>query len=332
MAHLATDALTLADWATRQDPNGKTAKIAELLAQKNDVINDVPFVEGNLPTGHKTTVRTGLPTVYWRLVNKGVATSKSTTAQITESIGMLEARSEVDVDLATLSGDLAGLRLSEAQPFLSSMAQEMASTMFYGNSSTDPEEFNGLSLRYAYTDDENGVNIIDAAGSGSDNSSIWLVYWGEETCHGIYPKGSQAGLLHEDLGIGDAFDASNNRFRAYMDRWQWKCGLVVRDWRYVARVANIDISELVAETGADLIEKMNDATFVIPDEKMGKPVWYMNRTVLKYLTRQRTDKVTAGGGVTVSNVDGVGPQYSFGGIPIHICDALTVAEGHVTTA
>ncbi|MBA1687288.1 hypothetical protein G9H12_27730, partial [Escherichia coli] len=81
---------TLADWGKRVDPNGKVDKIIELLNQTNPILQDMPFVEGNLPTGHRTTIRSGLPSATWRLLNYGVQPSKSTTVQVTDSIGMLE--------------------------------------------------------------------------------------------------------------------------------------------------------------------------------------------------------------------------------------------------
>jgi hypothetical protein len=97
---LGTGNLSLADWAKRLDPDGKVPTIVELLSQSNEVLLDMQWREGNLPTGHRTTVRTGLPAVAWRLLNQGVTPSKSTTAQIDEQCGMLEAWSEVDKDLA----------------------------------------------------------------------------------------------------------------------------------------------------------------------------------------------------------------------------------------
>src|SRR5882724_4062119 len=202
MATLSTGALTLADWAKRLDPNGKTPTVVELLAQTNEVLDDMLFQEGNLPTGHRTTVRTGLPTVAWRLLNQGVAPSKSTTAQIDEQAGMLEAWSEVDVDLAKLNGNIKQFRLSEASAFIEAMNQEMAQTLFYGNAGTAPEEFTGLSTRYSnISGATNGSHVISGGGSGSDNSSVWLVVWGDNSIHGIFPKGSKAGLVHEDFGI-----------------------------------------------------------------------------------------------------------------------------------
>ena len=136
MAVLSSNALTLIDWAKRKDPDGKTSSIVELLMQTNEILDDMLWVEGNLPTGHRTTVRTGLPTVAWKLLNQGVQPSKSTTAQIDEAVGIMEAWCEVDVDIAMLNGNTASFRLSEAQAFIEAMNQEMASTLIYASSLT----------------------------------------------------------------------------------------------------------------------------------------------------------------------------------------------------
>ena len=102
MATVGNTVLTLTDWAKRLDPDGRVAAVVELLSNTNEILDDMLWKEGNLPVGHRDTVRTGLPSVYWRRINEGVATSKSTTAQIDSQCGMLEAWSEVDKDLALL--------------------------------------------------------------------------------------------------------------------------------------------------------------------------------------------------------------------------------------
>ena len=333
MAVLSGNALTLVDFAKRLDPDGKTPMIAELLAQNNEILTDMLFMEGNLPTGHRTTVRTGLPTVYWRLINQGVQPSKSTTAQVDEGIGMLESYSEVDRDLAELNGNVSSFRLSEAQAFIEAMNQEMASTFFYGNSGLDPEEFNGMSVRYNDLSADNAQNIIVGGGSGADNSSIWLCTWGSNTLHGIFPKGSKAGLQHEDLGLTTVeatAGIAGSRMRAYLDHWQWKSGVALKDWRYTVRIPNIDISALVADvSAADLVELMIKATHRIPNlSNGGKACFYMNRSVFQYLDIQRRSDVASGGSLSYDVVDGK-RVASFRGIPIRICDALTEAEALV---
>lgn len=335
MSTLNATVLSLLDHAKRRDPSGKTAAIVELLSQTNTILQDALWKECNDGTSELTTVRTGLPAVAWRLLNGGVAVSKSTTAQIREATGMLEAYSEVDCALAQLNGDIGAFRLSEANAFLEAMNQEAAQTIFYGNSGVAPEEFTGLSARYSSTTAGNGSNIIlGPSGSGGDNSSIWLVGWGANTFHGIFPKGSSAGLMHRDLGEVTIESAggigTGTRMQAYRDHFKWNMGVALRDWRYSVRIANIDISALVAKaSAADLTECMIRAIHRIPNIGMCNPVFYMNRTVFEYLDIQRRDDIGSGGGFTYENVDGKSVP-SFRGIPVRKCDALTEAESAVS--
>lgn len=339
MATLGTGVYTLGDHAKRRDPQGgKTSRIVEILSQQNEILTDMMWKEGNLPTGERTTIRTGLPTVYWSLMNQGVPKSSSTTAQVDENCAILSARSEVDVRIASIGDDVAGARLSEATAFLEAMNQEMSSTIFYG-SNANPEEFVGLANRYSSLSAANGQNILDAGGTGSDMSSVWLVGWGANSCHGIFPKGSMAGVSHRDLGEGDAFDSSNNRYRAYMDLWEWKAGLVVKDWRYAVRIANIDTSELAGLSGA---QEITDATSVIrmmsraidrlPMLNGVTPVFYANRTILSLLRvlalANSTSAVTIEAGL--NQFGKTIHETKFLGIPVRLVDALTITETQIS--
>ena len=332
MATLATNALTLADWAKRRDPDDRVSTIVELLNQSNEILTDMLWIEGNLPTGHRTTVRTGLPEVAWRKLNYGVAQSKSTTVQVDDATGMLEAFGQVDKDLAELNGNTAQFRLSENMAFLEAMNQEMASTLIYGNSSTEPEAFTGLAPRFStISGAANGQNILSAGGS-TNLTSVWLVGWGDNTIHGIYPKGSTAGLQHVDLGLDTVTDAAGGKYRAYQDHYQWKCGISLRDWRYVTRIANIDTAALAAQTGTqaatagtELIKLMSRAIDRIPSFGMCRPVFYMNRTVFSLL-RVMALQNSAGALSIEAALDQFGNPISgnmrFMGIPIRRVDCL----------
>lgn len=326
MAVKSTTALTLADWGKRVDPQGKIDKITELLSQTNAVLQDMPFVEGNLPTGHRTTVRSGLPSATWRLLNYGVQPSKSTTVQITDACGMLEAYSEVDKSLADLNGNTGEFRLSEDRAFLESMNQSMATTLFYGDTSVNPQQFMGLSSRYSSLSAGNAQNIIDAGGTGTDNASIWLVVWGENTVHGIFPKGQKAGLSHEDKGQQTLFDANGGKYEGYRSHYKWDNGLCLRDWRYVVRIANIDISDLDATTPVDIVKLMIKALHRIPNRGMGKPVFYMNRTLNEFLDIQSLSKASLA--LSVKETEG---EFwtTFRNVPIRETDALLETEARV---
>lgn len=330
MGTLSQYAPTLADLAKRTGPDGSIDPIAELLSNRHGIINDIKWIEGNLSTGHRTTIRTGLPTVAWVMINEGVQPTKSTTAQVDEACGIMESWSEVDERLVDLAKDKAAFRLSEAKPHIEAMAQEFASTLFYGTTAA-PEEFVGLNARYASLSANNADNVISGSGSGSDNSSIYLINHGEDTFHGIYPKETKAGLQHDDYGVETVettASVSGTRMRAYRERFQWKCGIALRDWRYVVRICNIDISNLVAESSAaDLIKLMIKATHRI-ESLEGNPVFYMNRTCFQQLDIQRFNAVE-GSGITWSNVEGQA-KPSFRGIRIEVTDALTETEATVS--
>ncbi len=330
MATLNTTNPTLADLATRLDPNGSVAQIIELLNQTNPVLEDMAWLEGNLPTGHKTTIRSGLPNGTWRKLNYGVQPEKSTTVQITDTCGMLESYAEVDKTLVNLNGNSAAFRLSEDRAFIEGMNQTMAETLFYGDSSTDPEKFTGLAARYSQKSGvENGDNVILGGGSGSDNTSIYLVVWGPNTVHGIYPKGSQAGLQSEDLGQQTLLDAAGGRYEGYRTHYKWDCGLTLRDWRYVVRIANIDVSELTknASAGADLVDLLVQAAEIPPNLAMGRPVFYANRTITSFLRRQIANKVSAN--LTLDSVAGK-KVLNFDGIPFKRTDVLLNTEAAIS--
>jgi hypothetical protein len=332
MSTLAVTHPTLLDITKRLDPQGKVDTIAEILNQTNEILDDMVWLEGNLPTGHRTTIRSGLPTPTWRKLYGGVQPTKSRTVQVTDATGMLEAYAEVDKALADLNGNSAAFRLSEDRAHLEGMNQEFASTLFYGNESTEPEAFTGFGARFNDQSAENGSNIITSAATpdGSDNTSIYLVVWGPNTVHGIYPKGSKAGLNMEDKGqvTIENVDGNGGRMEAYRTHYRWDCGLSVRDWRYVVRV-NLDQEDLVknAATGPDLIDLMTQAVEMIPSLSMGRPAFYMNRTLRSFLRRQIANKVAAST-LTIEQVAGKHVTM-FDGIPVRRCDAITNTEAGI---
>jgi hypothetical protein len=320
--------LTLSDWAKRLDPDGKVDKIVEILNETNEVLEDMLWMEGNLPTGHRSTIRTGLPTAYWRMLNQGVPNSKSRTKQIDDACGMIEVYAEVDKDLADLNGNTSSFRLSENRPFMESLNQTMATSVFYGNTETDPEQFMGLAPRFDSPTSEVGANMIDGEGTGSDNTSIWLICWGPDSVFGIYPKGSQAGIKMEDKGQVTLIDSGVGQYEGYRMHYQWKCGMTVRDWRYIVRICNIDVSELTnnAEAGADLIDLMTQA-IEIPPMLKGKAAWYGNKTIRQFLRRQIVNKSN----VHLSLDEVAGKKVvSFDGVPFRRCDKIVNTESAIT--
>lgn len=311
------------------NPGGKIDKIVELLGRTNEVLEDMVYVEGNLPTGHLSTIRTGLPEVAWRLLNYGVPNGKAQTAQVTDTCGMLEAYSEVDKRVAGLNGNTAEFRLSQDKAFVEAMNQAMASTLFYGDTRTNPERFLGLAPRFSDAlNAGNKEQLVNGGGSGSDNTSVWLVVWSPETVHGIYPKGTTAGIDHQNLGEVTLFDAAGNKFQGYRGHYEWHTGLVVADWRYVVRICNVDVSNLISGSGAaDLVNLMIEASEIIPSLRMGKAAWYCNRTVRTALRKQIIAKSNVN--LTWDSVAGK-RVLAFDEIPVRRCDAILSTEAAIS--
>lgn len=339
----------LVDWARRADPDGAIAVIAEMLSQCNEILKDMIFQEGNLPLGHKTTVRVGLPQGVWRAANQGVPSSKSLTAQFQDSIGELQDYSIVDKSLAELNGNVAKFRYSEDMAHVEGLSQQIASGVFYLNEATTPTAFTGFAPRYntvSTTTAKSAANVLDGGGTASANLSIWLVGWGDNTIFGIFPKGSQAGLVYEDKGdVVPAYDANGNRFEAYTSLFQHKIGLCVKDWRYGLRIANVDTTTagLQGVAPPDLFALMSRAVVRLPtasrrlsgitesdapdDPVPGiSPAWYVNRTGREFMDIQAIrDK-----NVLLSSKDYAGdPVMMFRDCPIRVVDALTNAEARV---
>ncbi|MCK4782571.1 MAG: hypothetical protein KAV87_02390 [Desulfobacteraceae bacterium] len=319
MAELGVLIFTLEEWAKRLDPKGKVDMIVEILAQTNEVLTDMMMMEGNLPTGHRTTIRTGLPAVTWRKLNYGVLQGKSTTVQVDDTVGMLEAYAEVDKDLADLNGNTAAFRLSEDQAFIEAMNQEMATAFFYHDSSLDPEKPMGMAPRYPYKD---GPNVVDFGGTGSDLTSIWFCVWGSQTLFGIFPKGSKVGLVMEDKGQVTIEDSNSRKYEGYRSHYQWKLGFVLKDWRYVVRCCNI---ESAASTN-NLIDKLSlliKAYNLIPNMNMGRTVMYCNRDMKTQFDTASYNKTSP---AIYTDDAGGKPVTKFMGIPIRKCDAILSTE------
>lgn len=332
MAALSAIHPTLLDVTKRLDPDGSIAIVGELLTQTNPILEDMAWIEGNLPTGHRTTIRTGLPTPTWRKLYGGVQPTKSTTAQVTDACGMLEAYAEVDKALADLNGNAPAFRLSEDRAHIEGMNQEFASTLIYGNEGSEPEAFTGFAPRYNDQSAANGDNIITSAATpdGNDNTSIWLIVWGANTVHGIYPKGSKGGLIITDKGqvTAENIDGSNGRAEIYRTHYRWDCGLCVRDWRYVVRI-NFDLENVIAAgtSGPVLNQLMSQALRRIPNLNMGKPVFYASRSALEMMDLQAMEKAN----MAFTTIEDAQGKFvtRFRGIPVKQCDAILNTEAGI---
>lgn len=330
MALLADTHPTLLDLTKRTDPNGEIDAVAEILKQHTPVFEDAVVLEANQTFGHRTTIRTGLGAAAFRKLNEGVAPTKSTTAQVTDTIGTILRYSEVDAMLVEPNANTARWIASEDMPAMAAIAQTAEATYFNGNEGSTPEAFNGFKVRYNNKTLANGENILLGSGTSTEPcSSIYLVGWGPQTCHLIYPKATQAGIVREFEGnvTSENFGGTGLRAPIYRTRYQLSTGLSVRDWRYAVRIGRIHTSDLNANASGNsdnLINLMVQAVDLLPETSTVRPVFYCSRTVMTFLRLQIENRI-ANSTLTYEMVGGK-REVMFQGIPVRRCDALAVAE------
>ena len=320
-----TNQLGLVELAKRKGPKGNLLAIAEVLAEDNEIIQDMTWVEANDTASHKSIKRASLPSGTWRKLNDGVGKEASETIEVVDTIGMLETWSEVDVDLVKMAPNPAKFRSDESLAFVEGLSQNLSDTAFYGNANVDTEQFTGLAPRLA---NASLPNVIDGGHSTANScTSIYLVQWGVTKTHMIYPKGSKSmGVSHTDMDIDRVSgQTANTTFRAYVDHYQVKAGLVVRDDRRIARIANINPT---AGATANIFDEDDLILLLNKMPKRGQGAMiYCNDTILTQMDINAKDKTNVN--YSTSNIWGV-PTMTFRGVPVRLCDSILNTEAVVS--
>ena len=318
--------LTLVDHA-KATHDGKVLQLAEVLAEDNEIIEDMRFIECNDGSNHISSQRTGLPTIAWRELNKGIQPSKSTRTKNTDSTGIMEAFSDVDEDLYEMDGNGNNLRLTEDIAFTEALNQEMAEVLFYGDTNIDDKKFLGLTPRYSDPSAPCGENIIDGGGIGLLNSSLWLLGWGDNQISGLFPRGSKAGLQVNNKGKEKIIDDEGGEYYAYRTQFKWKPGLMVKNWQYGGRLCNVDMEKLGTDEGCDLVRKMIELSERVKKNGGVKMAWYCHPRIRTYLRLQMLAKNNVN--LTFETIEGK-VVAMFDGIPIRAVEKLSRKEAAVT--
>lgn len=341
MATLVQTMLSMADAYKRTDGMGNIADIIEVMNNTSqDILTDFVLMECNQGTKHTHSIRTGLPTLAWGALYEGITQSKSSTQQVDDTTGFVEALSTVDQRLLDLYGEnRLAIRASESRPFIEAMAQELVTALFYHNPATNARLPKGLGARFGVKATSGAGNqIVDAGGTGSDNMSIWMVTWGADGVCGLYPKGTTAGIKQEDMGRQRVTDAAGNPYFVEEEKFTAHMGFAVKDWRMVSCVRNIDVSNLQAGT-VDLYNFMRKMYYkhhgrriqkVADQKNPGRTVIYANRDALEALDGLASNAGSSDNFVRLRTMEVEGKEVmGYRGIPIRETDALLNTEARV---
>ncbi|MNR28970.1 hypothetical protein D3C85_1463230 [compost metagenome] len=157
---------------------------------------------------------------------------------------------------------------------------------------------------------------------------MWLIAWGDTTVHGIFPKGSVGGLKVGDTKQETLSDAAGGRYEGFRTHYKWDAGLTVRDWRYVVRAANIDVTALKkdAASGADLVDILVQMLELLPNESTGTLRFYVPRVIRSYLRRQIVNHKNVF--LNMGEVAGK-KELMFDDVPVRRMDAILSTEARV---
>lgn len=312
---------TLGELAKRTN-NKQTLDIATNLAKLAPVIGDAYWKEANRLTDHVHTRAAALPSGTWRAVNEGVDPEAAQTLQITEPIGYLEDRSEIDELLIKLAPQPRQYRYDEDMLHLEGLAQTIETAFWYSVETTHPKKFDGIATRYA-TLSPTPDNVFNAGeDTANKGTSAYIIKWGPGSVFCIYPGGSKTmGIEKNDMGKELITTSGTTRLYMWVSQFIFNMGICVRDHRCIQRLANINGTSGEATNQVDenkLIEMYNN----IPGGHEGC-VMYVNKLVMTQLAIKAKDKPN----VFWPTKDAFGrPVINFWDIPIHTSEMIVNTE------
>ncbi|MDR1019144.1 MAG: hypothetical protein LBL73_00165 [Synergistaceae bacterium] len=324
--------ITLREAALLFGDKGEPNHLINLLSELSPLTEDLLWKPTNLDTEYKFRTVEGLPGVSYRSINEGVLPTRGTQKIVTESCSLMESVFEVDKELIDIAPDKAVYRMEQAAAHLESMTLKFSEEVWYGSRGSDIRSIQGLSERYSNLGGPAADYIIDAGGTGSDNASVWLIGHGDRTFHGIYPKNSKSGFEHVPGPKQDIVDPENGgTYEGYRDRFKWRVGIALPDYRQVGRICNIDVPALLTfgtsgDTSANLLLLVNRLTNRIHNLRNGRFAFYMNRDLKEQWENQILQKQNLA--LTIDAATGA-ITTAYKGIPIKVDDTLLSTEERV---
>jgi hypothetical protein len=316
--------LTLLDLAKR---NGNSAQVGliESLLKVNALAERMPFfnIQG---MSYQYGQRSGLPNVERRGFNDGIDDSKSTIVQKVSEAKIIGGRSVVDKLLA--EADPRGVnayRAEEDSGFGSAMFNQFATDVYYGNSTTDAKQFDGISKILSALSQETVINA-GGTGGGSVYSSIYAISFNDvmnnqgriRAASGFLGNGKN--ITPIDMGLEYALDKDSKKYLAYHTEFEFQPGFAVYDDRSVGRIANIDASNKPSITH---LNQLYTAMYPFFPSAL-----FCSKAVFNYIQELK--------GTTFTTIDPLTQKeifvraQTFDGVPIFIDESISDTEAEVS--
>lgn len=317
---------TWSDLRKQMDPNGEPAMVVDIIAKATALNRVALWKAGNLETGNQTSQLISRSGSSKRRFNVGVDPTKNKYKQVVDTCAMYYKVGQIDADLAQINrgddGKVNKFLTEQAAADIIGLQEDLETDFFYGNTTTNPDSFDGLAARYGDLTDPNVIDYGDSTGS---LSSIYAVVMGEQTAHMIYPKNSNYGIQFENYGKKIVKDANNKNMPAYQWDLTQKAGLVIKDPRVAGRICNINTAS-ISTSNTNLANKLIELYKRIKKKNLGQLYFFCNISVATGLAIQMSNRANAA--LTPSSIDGV-DITSFWKTPILESDCILSSESRV---
>lgn len=346
---LTENMLTLNDHLKRFKGN-KTFDydLVKLYVKDNPILMDMPVVESNDGTVYTATVAIGEHDPAWRAYGEGIPAAKINYKQMQFTSGRLVSGVQIEGDSWDEANEegKSNVLQTELDAAVEGMKQEVAKTLFYGNSD-DPRSFQGMNKLFTECGahlpgigkDEKAHYCINGSKASSPSSdalrSIWIISWNKTKFTAFYPKGhSSVGMERGTLEPFIEKDDSGDTFKFYRQKLVWKLGFAPVDFRRAGTIRNIESDQMVTADGhvregqPNYIQLIQKLTSRVNPNDNGNKVIYMARNVWENLMTI-FGNMTQGNAIKFENIDQYRNVPKIYGIPVVICDALDVAEEFV---
>jgi hypothetical protein len=257
---------------------------------------------------YRTLVRTALPTVGFRNVNEGSATSKGTYENRLVECFTLNPIWNCDVAAADAYEDGAPAFIAmEGMGMTEAAIRTLCTQFYYGaGANGDAKGHPGL------IDSLDATMTVDAGGTtASTGSSVWAVRFGLQDVCMVW--GNRGDIQLADVVTQQILDTNNNPYMAYVQSLLARPGLQVGRLQSVGR-----IKKLTADTGKTLTDALISQLLEKFPAGMPPDVLFMSRRSLGQLQRSRTATNPTGAPAPF-------PSEAFG-VPIAITDSILDTE------
>ena len=217
--------------------------VVNMTSQMNPMIEDAPAYPCNRGGHHVTILKTDLPDSIWGKSYQGIPASKGRNQQLKHTPGYVESACEMDRKIldevssgtqfthmqgAARANAVGKARVNLMEDAMSEhaegMSQEVARACLYEDQRQNPERITGFMPFLNSLTGVNATQVINAGGTGADNTSILMVTWDKTTMHFIYPQGPgykgggfKAGPLLKEYSL----DSDGNKYRVYRRDMRW---------------------------------------------------------------------------------------------------------------